>query len=202
MHDGITPFTPTITRAGLGVLAAALFLVSGCADGIAPTQALNSEGPGAHEHAAVFSNGGEMGELSVQARKDLAALRRLVAPFHDFETAVEAGWDELITPCLEIGIGGMGFHYANLEFFDAEANVLEPEALLFEPQKNGRLRFVGVEYIVPQALSPEPPTLFGQTFTEVITEDGPIWALHVWVGRHNPLGMFADWNPMVSCDHA
>jgi hypothetical protein len=26
-----------------------------------------------------------------------------------------------------------------------------------------------------------------------------VWALHVWVWKHNPSGMFADWNPQVSC---
>jgi hypothetical protein len=25
-----------------------------------------------------------------------------------------------------------------------------------------------------------------------------VWALHAWVGRDNPSGVFADWNPRVS----
>ena len=29
-----------------------------------------------------------------------------------------------------------------------------------------------------------------------------IWALHVWHERHNPRGIFADWNPNVNCDNA
>lgn len=28
------------------------------------------------------------------------------------------------------------------------------------------------------------------------------WLLHVWVWKHNPNGMFEDWNPNVSCEHA
>ncbi len=48
-----------------------------------------------------------------------------------------------------------------------------------------------------------PPTVFGQTF------DGPMpghqpgmpWHFdkHVWVWRHNPDGLFSEWNPRVSC---
>lgn len=198
MNHAPTPGTLPGILSRLATPLVALFVLFGCSDSAEPT-ALSSDGP---SDVAVFSNGGELGSLSVQARRDLAALRRLLAPLHDFETAVEAGWNAPITPCLESPEGGMGYHYANLDFLmNGEARVLEPEALLFEPQKNGRLRFVGVEYIVPQALSAEPPELFGQTFHPVPLED-PIWALHVWVGRHNPSGMFADWNPMVTCEHA
>ena len=25
------------------------------------------------------------------------------------------------------------------------------------------------------------------------------WLQHAWVWKHNPAGMFADWNPEVSC---
>jgi hypothetical protein len=25
------------------------------------------------------------------------------------------------------------------------------------------------------------------------------WELHAWVWRHNPNGLFDDWNPRVSC---
>ena len=33
----------------------------------------------------------------------------------------------------------------------------------------------------------------------------PLWhpafyALHVWAWKHNPHGMFVDWNPKVSCE--
>jgi hypothetical protein len=27
----------------------------------------------------------------------------------------------------------------------------------------------------------------------------PFYALHVWVWHHNPLGLFANWNPLVEC---
>lgn len=143
-------------------------------------------------------------DLSADQKQQLAQLRRLVAPFHNFEKAEDAGWNVQFTPCLSHPTeGAMGYHYGNPAFVDGDATVLEPELLLYEPQKNGRLRFVGVEYIIPfDILGPEsePPTLLGQEFHQV--PDAGLWGLHVWVGRHNPSGLFADWNPEVTCEYA
>jgi hypothetical protein len=142
--------------------------------------------------------------LSPEVNQELAELRSLVAPFHDFEQAQEAGWTVQLTPCLESpGEGAMGFHYGNPAFIDAEVAVLEPELLVYEPQKSGKLRLVAVEYIIPfTLLSPDsdPPTLLGQEFHQNF--EAGLWALHVWIGRHNPAGLFADWNLKVSCEFA
>jgi hypothetical protein len=139
----------------------------------------------------------------------IAQLRRLVAPFHDFETATRAGWSARITPCLVSGdlpstpgAGAMGFHYGKVSFIQdgGVVNLVQPELLLYEPEKNGKLRFVGVEYIVPFADHPASaaaPTLLGHAFAQV-PEFG-VWGLHIWVGRENPSGIFAPWNPKVSC---
>jgi hypothetical protein len=143
---------------------------------------------------------------SAAAASEIAQLRRLVAPFHDFDAAVAAGWFAQITPCLEEpGLGAMGFHYGNPAFIGdgGVVELLQPELLLYEPQKNGKLRFVGVEYIVPFADHPTtaaPPTLLGQEFAQV-PEFG-VWGLHIWVGRENRSGIFSPWNPKVSCEHA
>jgi hypothetical protein len=143
---------------------------------------------------------------SASAASQIAQLRRLVARFHDFDAAVHAGWATQITPCLEApGLGAMGFHYGNLGYIQDEGvvDLLQPELLLYEPEKSGRLRFVGVEYIVPFADHPAtaaPPTLLGQPFAQV-PEFG-VWGLHIYVGRENPSGIFAPWNPKVSCENA
>ena len=143
--------------------------------------------------------------LSADQNAQLAQLRRFIAPFHQLDRAMAAGYNVEVTPCLELpGEGGMGFHYGNPDFINnAVANLLEPELLLYEPQKNGRMRLVGVEYIIPFTELPATapaPTLLGQTFHQDPVV--PIWALHVWVGTHNPSGLFADWNPTVSCQFA
>jgi hypothetical protein len=135
---------------------------------------------------------------------DLAALRQVTAPFHDFEKAKAAGWSTQITPCMTdpAGSGGMGFHYGNSALIDGSVRVKEPELLLYEPQQNGAPRLVAVEYIVPLSAwtSPKPPRLFGHDFK--VNSAFQIWGLHVWVWKDNPSGLFADWNPRVGCGNA
>ena len=140
----------------------------------------------------------------------IAQLRRLVAPFHDFDAAVRAGWAAPITPCFtsadlpsQPGTGAMGFHWGNLAYIQdgGAVNLLQPELLLYEPQKSGKLRFVGVEYIVPFTDVPTTapaPTLLGQSFVQV-PEFG-VWGMHIYVGRENPSGIFAPWNTRVTCN--
>ncbi|HEX6049159.1 MAG TPA: hypothetical protein VFZ21_07820 [Gemmatimonadaceae bacterium] len=100
-------------------------------------------------------------------------------------------------------LGGMGFHYGNAGLIDGSVRVDEPELLLYEPEKNGQLRLVAVEYIIPYTLHPrsgEPPVLFGQQFKQ--NDTFQLWGLHAWVWQENPSGMFASWNPRVTCDNA
>lgn len=154
------------------------------------------------EAAAQFGNAHLTGNITpAELNRKVAAVRKLTAPFHNIETAIEAGWSVELTPCLELpGEGGMGYHYGNPAFINDQWNILEPEALMYEPQKNGRMRLIGVEYIVPfdeYSEENDPPVLFGQEFHQ--NHEAGIWALHAWVWKHNPNGMFADWNPRVSC---
>lgn len=141
------------------------------------------------------------GDLSPEVRKQLAALRRLTAPFHRIDAAMAAGWDTPVTGCLSHPTeGAMGVHYGNLAFFNAEAVLLEPETLLYEPMKNGKMRLVGVEYVIPFTELPataDPPEILGQHFHA--NTDAGVWGFHVWLWRHNPAGLFADWNPNVTC---
>src|SRR5688500_14831936 len=99
-----------------------------------------------HVHRAASQNV----VVSAEAHRDIARLRDLTAPFQRFESAAAAGWGAQITGCFsDPTLGGMGFHYGNVDLIDGTVDVLEPELLLYEPQKNGRLRLVAVEYIVP-----------------------------------------------------
>jgi hypothetical protein len=177
------------------ITLAVLVLVGGCETRRAPL------GPETPDAAAAARFPGARLALGADVNQDLAALRRVTAAFHDFDNATAAGWSAQITVCLEDPtLGAQGFHYGNPAFIDGEANLLEPELLLYEPQSNGRFRLVGIEYIVPFTIVPataDPPTLFGQDFHQNFVFG--VWALHVWVWRHNPSGLFADWNPQVSC---
>ena len=140
---------------------------------------------------------------SAAVEQELAALRRTIAPFHRFEAAKDAGWSAKITSCMADPVaGGMGFHYGNVGLIDGAVRSDEPELLLFEPEANGRLRLVAVEYVIPytfHARADDAPVLFGRQFSR--NDRFQLWGLHAWVGEHNPGGMFASWNPRVTCDN-
>jgi hypothetical protein len=135
-------------------------------------------------------------------------VRRMMQPFRDATTAVAAGYAPFLGCVSGPQEGAMGIHYVNLAFVgDGELDVQRPEALMYEP-RGGRLELVGVEYIVPadvwDAGHTEPPTLLGQLFHYNGSPNRygipAFYELHVWAGRDNPNGAFADWNPRVSCE--
>jgi hypothetical protein len=137
---------------------------------------------------------------SAAVNQDLATVRQVTASFHNFDKATAAGWSAQITPCMDSPEGGMGFHYGNVALIDGTARVDQPELLLYEPESNGRLRLVAVEYIIPYTFHSRdaaPPVLFGQEFQQV--DAFQLWGLHAWVWRNNPSGIFANWNPGVNC---
>ncbi|MGH7447662.1 MAG: hypothetical protein ACREK1_03350 [Longimicrobiales bacterium] len=141
--------------------------------------------------------------ITPEVSRWLAGLKQATARFHDIAAAVEAGWSAQITECMELpGTGGMGYHYGNVGLIDAVAEEFAPELLVYEPQKNGRKRLVAVEYIIPFDAWTETaaPSLHGVDFHR--NEVFGLWVLHAWVWKHNPAGIFADWNPNVSCAFA
>ena len=159
-----------VTRAGAAVLALSL---AACGDD--PT------GP----------------SLTSDQQRDLDALRAATAAYRDFSRAQAAGYTERLTDCMSDAAGGMGYHYGKAAFIDASARLLEPEILMYEPQPDGSLQFVGIEYVVPLSMAATPPTLLGHTFHR--NDAFQLWVLHVWLYRDNPSGMFSDWNPNVTC---
>lgn len=177
------------------ILVISFSLLSGCHS--APLSEESSAEADIEE--VVFARNGNSDINSANLNKQLAELRRVTAPYNRFVAAQEDGYTDRITECMSSPEGSMGFHYAKSGLIDARAAVDEPESLLYEPEPNGRLRLVGVEYIVPfdAWTESDPPSLFDQHFHR--NEEFGIWALHVWVWNHNPNGLFADWNPRVSC---
>jgi hypothetical protein len=138
--------------------------------------------------------------------KDLATLRAATAKFHRFEEAKDAKYTFLFMNMCMVdqsadNLGGMGYHYVNTDLLDDKLDVATPEALLYEPQANGQLRLVAVEYVIPAAAwtSPNPPELFGQ---QLVLNSFDLWALHAWAWENNPSGIYKSWNPRVNCDNA
>jgi hypothetical protein len=185
------------------LLLAGIALLTGCQGEPTPTEATSQIQPptaGSEEsRTAEHKEDRESKDLK-ELLKNLATLRRVTAPFHSFTKAKAAGWSEKITSCMAGPEGGMGFHYGNVGLIDGTARVNEPELLLYEPERNGRKRLVAVEYIIPYTFhsrDAEAPRLFNQAFKK--NDTFQLWGLHVWVWKHNPSGLFADWSPRVTC---
>jgi hypothetical protein len=143
-----------------------------------------------------------------QPIEQIMQVRRATASFHDVQAARAAGYEQFQNCTDQPGQGAMGIHYLNGALAaDAAIDPLKPEALMYEPRRNGRLELVGVEYIVFQdawdALHPQPPQLFGHPFHLVRSPNRygvpAFYELHLWVWKHNRNGIFNDWNPRVRC---
>ena len=169
---------------------------------------------------AAFAQSSSSGSnCDAQCRRELAQAASGTARYHRESVALADGFIAN-EHCVSVpGLGGMGFHYLNpTRAFDLTVKASEPELLLYEPTRNGRLRLVGVEYFVPVISNGAPwfdpnnpppvidnpaPVLFGQTFDGPMPghEPGMPWHydLHVWIWKHNPSGLFAPFNPNVQC---
>ena len=99
--------------------------------------------------------------------------------------------------------GALGLAYQNLRLNqDQEVNLLRPELLFYEEQREREPVLVGVGYLVPDEDQRPPRTPLGHM-------EGPIpgagpgqvdrFELHAWVHRRNPDGPLATWNPEVRC---
>lgn len=139
--------------------------------------------------------------------EQLVALRDVLAPYEDVDAALIDGF-ERFGDCMSGPQGAQGIHFTHGERIgDPTLDALRPEALMYEPRPDGSLRLIGAEYLVFQqawhdAGHAAAPVLLGREFSLNTTLlDEPFYALHVWVWQHNPLGIFANWNPLVGCEH-
>ena len=155
-------------------------------------------------------------------------IRSLSDPYHDLAAATNAGytvWSPDPTAsgatCPSSTDGNMGYHRVNVALRggaadpaagDAEVDLTKPEMLMYEKTSTGAMSLAGVEYIVFKAAwervhgaSAAPPEILGHPLlasSHVFPGNpNPIdhYELHVWVWKDNPNGMFAPYNPMVTC---
>ena len=133
----------------------------------------------------------------------LADVRAATAQFHDVNAAIAAGYAQA-TPC----IANEGIRYRNGALLDAVIDPHQPEILIYEPKKNGDVRLVAVQYLVPSALwdatNTSPPSLGDQAFMDRRTPPFgapvPNYSLVVWAWAPNSSGIYVIQNPAVSCD--
>jgi hypothetical protein len=150
---------------------------------------------------------------SAAASDTLANARDATAVFNEPSAALAAGYDLLTDgaglACIDQpGAGAMGVHFVKGALVQSGTlDPARPQALVYEPQADGQLHLVAVEYVVFQsawdASNAAPPTLFGQKF--MLNPEGnrfglpAFYSLHAWVWKSNPTGAFEPWNPQVQC---
>lgn len=128
-------------------------------------------------------------------------------------------------------LGAMGIHYFQPDLLGisgppnprvsgtgTHTDFRKPSILIYEPQADGSLKLVAVENLVfDQAWQAtgkgEFPSFHGNPYNAMADDPKtsvdeahlfePHHDLHVWLYRDNPNGMFAQFNPKVSCaEHA
>lgn len=124
-------------------------------------------------------------------------------------------------------LGAMGIHYLRPDLLQPTSGPGErvfgtglhtdfrtPSILIYEPQEDGRLRLVAVENLVwvaawEAAGNTGRPSFHGVEWDYMADDPStpideahnfePHYDRHVWLYRRNPNGMFAQFNPKVSC---
>jgi hypothetical protein len=188
----------TYRNGSVVALALAGAVAIACAEEQA-TQPVLRDGSTAHLHSA--SHGAVA--MTPALERELDVVRRATKAYQSFAVAQKEKYTVALTPCMEDStLGGMGFHYGKGALIDGRVELKRPELLLYEPQADGSLQLVGIEWIVPFTAwnKPNPPRLLGVDFAA--NQTFQVWALHAWIWRTNPSGALADWNPTVSCAHA
>jgi hypothetical protein len=137
-------------------------------------------------------------DVSSSQSELLDAVRRVSARFHSEAQATRHGYVSTVD-CVSSPAGGMGVHWLNQSLVDPVFDPLRPENVLFAPGPNGIPKLVAVEYIVINVGQPAP-TFGGQAF-DVGGTPVPVlhWSLHVRLWKENSSGLFAMFNPDVSC---
>jgi hypothetical protein len=125
------------------------------------------------------------------------------------------------------GDGAMGIHFAHpgrlgfrqgatdrVDGNGTHTDFLKPGVLIYEPQADGTLELVAVENLVflkswEVAGNTAPPTFQGVAYDRMVDDPAtkvdeahmfePHYDRHVWLYRDNPNGIFAQFNPNVSC---
>ena len=105
--------------------------------------------------------------------------------------------------------GAMGLHFINGALvMDGELDPTRPEIVIYEPAPNGRVRLIGVDYLVLaddwHKKHDAPPQIMGQLMHLFETPNRyrlpAFYALHVWAWKDNPTGTFVNYHSKVSCD--
>jgi hypothetical protein len=124
-------------------------------------------------------------------------------------------------------LGAMGIHFFRPDLLGitgppsprvdgtgTHTDFLRPAILIYEPQRDGSLELVAVENLVfikawEAAGHSAPPSFQGVAYDRMVDDPAtpadeahmfePHYDRHVWLYRDNPRGIFAQFNPNVTC---
>ena len=161
-----------------------------------------------------------------QPDQALQQLKRQLEPYRNVAYAVSQGYAQRSACESHPTLGTMGFHYVRGDLLGLTPPVngrvngtgtyigAEPPAiLLYVPDGQGGLRLVGIELLVFaaawDAANNHPPMYRGREFNYMADNPStshdeahgfmPHYDLHIWLFEHNPSGLYAQWNPAISC---
>ena len=171
-------------------MVAAAVLAVGLAPGAAVAHGGSGGGSGHHD-----SDKSDDWRKNSEQRRLVRTLRHVTDDYRWLDNAIADGYKKA-SECVEKadGSGAMGFHYLKESLLDDKTEARKPEVLVYMPNERGRYKLVAIEFL---STATERPEIAGLDF-----EDGPFpgtFALHAWVWKDNPDGMFAAYNPDHSC---
>ena len=163
--------------------------------------ALLSACSGAHNGMSMSATPDKPSAYSAEVQSAYARVRAATESFKVLDSAVAKGYPATVAQCLaDPTHGAMGYHHLNRAYVDNKIEIDKPEILLYERRPDASYRLNGVEYIIPYRVWPRdsvPPKLMGR---DLLRSDGlSLWYTHMWVWTKNSAGLFADWNPAVTC---
>ncbi|WP_229833363.1 hypothetical protein, partial [Streptomyces purpureus] len=147
-------------------------------------------------------------EATITGRAALAKAVVSSGRYLDPRAASAAGYvpDQYCVPN-PAGPGALGYPHFN-HAYDNSLDPARPAALIYEDDRNGGRRLTALEWVVADrdgltTTDDDRPTLFGRAFKGPFPgrfKGQPVhYALHVWLWKANPHGMFEVYNPTVRC---
>ena len=176
-------------------------------------------------------------QVTPEVAATMDEMREAFAKYQDVNVALAEGYIPDPTghcaTAVDFGLpletGAMGVHYLHPELLQltegdrvtglaTNTDPLTPAVLLYEPQADGTMEFLGVELLVfrdPWRAegNQAPPVFAGIVPWDAMADDPatadideahgfvPHYDIHVWLFRDNPAGPLEMWNPTVTCEH-
>lgn len=132
----------------------------------------------------------------------IATARDALSDYATGRKATDAGYRNT-EKCVGGDDGSYGVAFVREERPE-QLSVEKPPILLFRVTENWSYVLLGAEWYVPEEVD-EPPSLFGREFEGPTAGHSPKvdqpehYGLHAWLFRTNPEGMFARYNPSLTC---